>query len=416
MLPHLLFPAASLAASAFFAARRAGAVDLDVSANTPVWDDDASWAPLPPLAADVSCDVVVVGLGGSGLTAALALALRGLRVVGLDARDVAGGAAGRNGGLLLAGAADFYHDHAARVGRAAARALYARTLAELDALFAAHAPPLARRTGSLRLAADAAEEADCRAQLAAMAADGLPVEWYDGPEGRGLLFPRDGVVQPLARARALARAALAAGARLFGATRVARVARDGVVAQGGARVRARRVIVAVDGGLDEILPQLAPRVRTVRLQMLATAPDGARARAAAAGGGGGGARPVYTRGGFDYWQTLADGRVACGGLRDTDAAAEETREGAPSARIQARLDALVRAAPLASAARVTHRWAASVAFTASGDPVCEELAEGAAAGVFALGGYCGTGNVIGAMCGREAAAWAVRTMPEEGAQ
>ena len=37
-------------------------------------------------------------------------------------------------------------------------------------------------------------------------------------------------------------------------------------------VRARRVIVAVDGHLEQLLPELAGRVRTARLQMLATAP------------------------------------------------------------------------------------------------------------------------------------------------
>jgi hypothetical protein len=113
LTPHL--PAPRSLSRARAAARRALA--LGVSRNAPVWDDagGGAWTPLPPLAGDAECDVVVVGLGASGLTAILELATRGLRVVGLDARDVAGGAAGRNGGLLLAGAADFYHDHAARV-------------------------------------------------------------------------------------------------------------------------------------------------------------------------------------------------------------------------------------------------------------------------------------------------------------
>ena len=48
-------------------------------------------------------------------------------------------------------------------------------------------------------------------------------------------------------------------------------------------------------------------------------------------------------------------------------------------------------------------WAASVSFSADGAPVCEEVRDG----VFAVGAYSGTGNVIGAICGRAAAAWAV---------
>ena len=37
-----------------------------------------------------------------------------------------------------------------------------------------------------------------------MKQDGLPVELYNGPEGQGLLFPTDGVFQPLERARLMA--------------------------------------------------------------------------------------------------------------------------------------------------------------------------------------------------------------------
>ncbi|HET7274236.1 MAG TPA: FAD-dependent oxidoreductase, partial [Longimicrobiaceae bacterium] len=70
--------------------------------NVPVWDD-ARWEALPALHGDVEADVCVIGLGGSGLSCARELLDMGQRVVGLDARSVGGGAAGRNGGFLLAG-------------------------------------------------------------------------------------------------------------------------------------------------------------------------------------------------------------------------------------------------------------------------------------------------------------------------
>ncbi|MEM8710109.1 MAG: FAD-dependent oxidoreductase, partial [Planctomycetota bacterium] len=80
----------------------------------PLWDSGAesaaTWSPLPALEMDVRADVCVIGLGGSGLTAVHELLSRGATVVGLDAGMVAGGAAGRNGGLALAGLAPFYHD------------------------------------------------------------------------------------------------------------------------------------------------------------------------------------------------------------------------------------------------------------------------------------------------------------------
>ena len=60
------------------------------------WDDDpvvASWNGLPVLEQNVTADVCVVGLGGSGLAAIGALVERGLKVVGVDAGRVAARAA-----------------------------------------------------------------------------------------------------------------------------------------------------------------------------------------------------------------------------------------------------------------------------------------------------------------------------------
>src|SRR4051794_34146373 len=83
--------------------------------NTPVWED-GGWHGLPRLRGDVAADVCVVGLGGSGLSAVGELRRLGASVVGVDAGAVAGGAAGRNGGFLLAGSSEFYHDAVAVYG------------------------------------------------------------------------------------------------------------------------------------------------------------------------------------------------------------------------------------------------------------------------------------------------------------
>jgi glycine/D-amino acid oxidase-like deaminating enzyme len=50
-------------------------------------------------------------------------------------------------------------------------------------------------------------------------------------------------------------------------------------------------------------------------------------------------------------------------------------------------------------APVTHRWAATVAYTKSGMPILEQVRPD----VWAIGAYSGTGNVIGALCGRAVA-------------
>lgn len=357
--------------------------------NAPVWDDGSAWTPPPPLDGDASAQVCVIGLGGSGLVAVRELCARGVRVIGIDAADVGAGAAGRNGGLLLAGLADFHHDAVQRLGHETAVSFYRRTLDELDRVFTEF-PECTRRTGSLRIAASAAERDDCRAQLAQLQADGFPGEWYAGPEGEGVLLPCDGVMHPLRRVRAMARTALQAGAVLHGATRALEIDGHHVFTDRGT-IRCDRVIVAVDGRLEALLPELALRVRTARLQMLATAPATDVTVP----------RPVYWRDGYEYWQQLADGRIALGGFRDTDVENEWTHDATPSAQIQARLERFLRE-HIRTQAPITHRWAASVSYTESGAPICEEVRDE----VFVIGAYSGTGNVIGALCARDAVAWA----------
>lgn len=357
--------------------------------NTPVWDDPPGLA-LPSLRGDVEADVCVVGLGGSGLACVGELLGLGARVVGIDAGPVAGGAAGRNGGFLLAGTYHFYHDAVERYGHARALRLYRLTLVEMDRM-ARETPEAVRRTGSLRVASSAEEEDDCRAQLDAMRADGLPAASYEGPEGRGLLIPTDAAFHPVLRCRALARRAAEAGARLFERSPALSVSGTEVATERG-RVRCGRVVVAVDGRLEAVLPELAGRVRTARLQMLATAPAPEVSVP----------RPVYARWGYEYWQQLPDGRVALGGFRDHAEAEEWTHAAEPSARVQGLLERFLRE-EIGVRAPVTHRWAASVGYTADGLPVLEETRPG----VFAAGGYSGTGNVVGALCGRAAAQLAV---------
>jgi gamma-glutamylputrescine oxidase len=108
--------------------------------------------------------------------------------------------------------------------------------------------------------------------------------------------------------------------------------------------------------------------------------------------------PVSLNFGFDYAQQLPDGRVVAGGGRDRDMDAEWTEASGPTPGIQAHLDRLLRER-LAVRAPVTHRWAASVSYTTTGLPVLAEVRPG----VWVIGGYSGTGNLLGALAGRAVA-------------
>ena len=353
--------------------------------NTPVWDD-ATWKPLPKLMGTVRADVCVVGLGGSGLAALAELRALGISAVGVDARAVGAGAAGRNGGFVLAGLAKFFHETCASFGRETAAAIYRATAEEIQHQ-AAELPGVIRLDGSLRLAADTEELTDCRAHLAALHECGFAGEWYRGPEGEGILLPTDGVMQPLQRVRAMAAKLRAQSVSLYENSPVRRLVPGSVMTDAGT-VLCGTVIVAVDGKLEKIFPELAPRVRTARLQMLATAPAPEVNFT----------RPVYWRYGYEYWQQLPDRTIALGGFRDHALEEEWTQDDEPTASMQAMIEKFLRE-HLKVRAAVTHRWAASVAYTLDGLPVLEQVRDK----VWAVGGYSGTGNIVGALSATAAA-------------
>ena len=357
--------------------------------NSPVWDDGC-WTPLPHLQGNVSADACVIGLGGSGLTLINELLQRDERVIGIDAHDVGAGAAGRNGGFLLAGTYDFYHDAIRRHGHERARAIYGATIGEMQRM-AEEAPGTVRFVGSKRIAATDEELADCRVQYDALRADGWPCEWYEGADGRGLYLPTDGAFDPLTRCRVLARAARDEGATLFGGTPVTEIRGTCVHTPHGV-VHAGKVFVAIDGRIEQLLPELAGQVRSARLQMLATAPTSEITVPC----------PMYYRDGFEYWQQLPNGSIALGGFRDKGGEGEWTTDATPSNVVQQHLEQFLRET-LKVQAPITHRWAASAGYTSTGLPVIAQVREN----VWALGGYSGTGNVIGALAARAVAAAAI---------
>ncbi|MDQ1446397.1 MAG: gamma-glutamylputrescine oxidase [Acidimicrobiaceae bacterium] len=246
-------------------------------------------------------------------------------------------------------------------------------------------PDIVRRVGSLRTADSEEEMADCERMLAALRADGFDAESYEGPEGVGVLLPADGAFDPLARCRHMAQAARSEGADLFEHTPVSVGSIDVTTPAG--RVECDALVIAVDGGLERVVPDLASRVRTARLQMLATEPVPPRF-----------ARPVYARWGYDYWQQLPSGAVALGGCRDQFADDEWSLDATPTEPVQRALDRLLAERVGLPEARVTHRWAGCVGYTDDRMPICELVRPGVAV----AGGYCGTGNVLGPLCARTA--------------
>jgi len=342
--------------------------------------------------------VVVVGGGVTGCSCALTLAEHGLRVRLLEAREIAAGASGRNGGFALRGGAVPYDDAQLALGRDRARLLWELSEAALDRL-AALAGDACRRVGSLRLSQGGREAAALERELEALRADGFAVEWVDPlPPALGRLFsaailhPGDAAIQPARWVRRLAARAAAAGAEIVEGCAVAGDALD--------ELGAREVVVAADGLSAMLLPELAGVVTPQRGQMLVTEPLPELLFE----------RPHYAREGYDYWQQLPDGRLVVGGKRDASFATEATAAEETTELIQRELEALVvelvGALPV-----VTHRWAGVWGETPDRLPLVGRLPS--RGDVWVAGGYSGHGNVLGLACGDLLAQAIVGSSPPE---
>jgi glycine/D-amino acid oxidase-like deaminating enzyme len=348
----------------------------------PYWLDEPAPA-LPGGAGTGPVDVAIVGAGVTGCACALALAEAGLRVRVIDARRVAEGASGRNGGFALRGTAAPYDEVVAAFGRERALALWQWTEAELRAMGELGGDAF-RCMGSLRLAADAEEREDLRDEIEALWADGLDAEWIDAPGGllsgrftAAILHPTDAALQPARLVRRLARRAAEAGAEIIEGSRVTDTA----------ELEAGTVIVATDGYPSGLLGELEGLIVPTRGQVIATEPLAERLFE----------MPHYGRHGFDYWHQTEDGRIVAGGFRDVSLEREFTADESVTNDVQGALSAFVNDL-VGRELRVDYRWAGIFGLVLDFLPVVGELPELPERWV--AGGYSGHGNVLGFACGR----------------
>lgn len=280
----------------------------------------------PPLREDVETDVCVIGGGLAGLSTALGLAERGRAVVLLEARRLAWGASGRNGGFVSPGYSLGAEALLRAVGRDRARALYdlSRDGVELvRGRIARHgiagAEPVAGRLDvwrypdpeGQRRARDVMaetfgrrEEIWPRERLRAV----LATERY-----HGALFDPDGFhFHPLNYALGLAEAAEAAGLRIHENTPVRGLdleAPEKLAVADHGRVRAKTLVFTCGGLLGRLVPRLAAAALPVATYVASTKPLGAAGEAAI------GTRYSIAdnRLANDYYRMVPGGRLLWGG-------------------------------------------------------------------------------------------------------
>ncbi len=356
----------------------------------------------PRLEGDKKADVVVIGAGLTGLSAALELAQRGLSVIVLEAETIGWGASGRNGGQVCTGYSVSMAKIERQVGRDDARKCWAiqeegkaligerveRYNIDCDLKWGyIHAAPKASDVAELRELQEtyaAYDYTDTRLLSAAELHERVGSAAYCG----GLWEAGAGHLHPLNYCLGLADAAVREGVRIFEHSPVTRVEtdRDPVAFTEHGIVRARYMVVAGNAYLGRIVKPLYSRIMPVGSFITATEPLGEdRARALIRDDDA----VCDTNFIVDYFRLSADKRLLFGG-RATYSGREPTDlKGFIRRR-------MLRVFPQLRDVRLDYCWGGYIGITMSRMPDIGRLGER----TYYAQGYSGTGLALSGICGR----------------
>jgi len=363
---------------------------------------------LPPLHGTQRADVVVVGGGFSGLSAALELAERGRRVVLLEADRIGSGASGRNGGQAIVGYACGMAPFEAQLGREAARQAWALSLQAVDLIeerIQRYRIDCEWRRGYLYVADRPRKARALRQEMESLERDyGFATTWVEGDAVRQYVdSPRyvaaayeavSGHLHPLRYALGLARAAQEAGALLHEHSPVRRLERRGLRVRAhtdAGVVEADFAVVAGNCLLPEygpgvLPPRLTARIMPVGTYILATEPlSPERAQSLIPCGAAVCDNNVV----LDYFRLSADHRLLFGGrVSYTTMTPPRLR-----ATLQQRLQAVF---PQLAGVASTHLWGGFVDITMNRAPDFGRV-DG---NVYYLQGFSGHGVALTGLAGR----------------
>ena len=376
---------------------------------TPLWWEDAGVPTAPeqkPLPREI--DVVIVGGGLTGLTAALTLARRGKPVLVLEGTAPGYGASARNGGMIGGGHRLKVGELDAMLGRDLANRMlheshnetmaFVRTLMSEEDIACDFA-----QTGRFRSfwtkgeSDDAARELDLLQKRTSVDAwmvsrseqfDEVRSDLYFG----GVVYANHGGLNPAKWVAGICRAASRNGAIIQGNTPVTAVEADGsshLVRTGRGTVRAGTVLVATNGYTPGFMNDLKRRVIPVPSFIIATEPLGENRVASLFPNR---RMIVETRSRYCYFRPSPDcQRVVFGGR----AAMFDIPES--MARRQMR-GLLGQVFPELKGVPITHSWRGYTGFTFNFTPHVGRMN-----GVWHAMGYCGSGNAMAPYLGHKAA-------------
>ncbi|MRX50460.1 FAD-dependent oxidoreductase [Paracoccus sp. S-4012] len=384
-----------------------------------IWADTAQRRQLSlPLAGEARADLVVIGAGFTGLSAAIEAARQGLSVIVLEGMAVGWGASGRNNGQVIPTMTAAEPDAiAAKWGAAGQR--FARLVGEsADILFSLVREERlekiaeAEQTGWFQPAHSPGRVKLSRSRVEAWERWGFPAQFLDAEETRallgtgfwhgGMLNPTGGHVNPLGLARGMAAAAERHGVTIHERSPALSYAREGTgwrVETEAGTVRARSLILATNAYTGELASSLAPRIAREIVPVLSwqmsTAPVSDTIRATLLPG-----RQAVsdTRGDLRFFRYDARNRLITGGV------VMGSRDVANRVRAKAAKN-LAEAFPQLGTPEMTHVWSGYIGMTADRFPRVHRLGRDG----YAWTGDNGRGVALGVALGRDLARAAAGT-------
>jgi glycine/D-amino acid oxidase-like deaminating enzyme len=239
-----------------------------------------------------SADVVIIGAGFTGLSAALSLAKRGVKVVVLEAETIGWGASSRNGGMVLTGLKLGVNQLIAKFGRELTRRMYAASLETIDTVERiVKEENIAcdfSRTGHLEVACKPAHFDDYSRQVEVIAREFnhhlrvVPRGELHGEIGSdiyygGMVDEISAGLNPARYVAGLGAAALRAGAQISERTRLQNIQRESRNGTPGFRLNtsrgatwARNVLVGTSGYTGAATPALRKKIIPIGSFIIAT--------------------------------------------------------------------------------------------------------------------------------------------------
>jgi len=364
------------------------------------------WKDCPPLEADASFDVCVIGAGIAGCATALELAERGYRVALLEAERVGWGASGRSGGQAIFGFGTGQDTLVGQVGLDAARRMWNVSIEALGWVrdrVARHAIDCDLHWGQMHVAIKPRQRDD----LLELQRDLADTYGYRSPRFleraaveellatrrycAGLYDPGSGHLHPLNYTLGLARAALDAGVRIHESTPVVAIEHGEparIVTPHGT-VTARYVVLTRGGYVAGLRSEADWRIMPVGTYVVATEPLGEARITSLLRQNVGVADVNFV---LDYFRRSEDHRLLFGGRVSYSGIDARNTGRATRAR-------MLRVFPQLSDVRIDYVWGGYVDITMNRAPDFGRIG----ANIYYLQGFSGHGIAMAGMAGRLAA-------------